>query len=114
MAAGSLVVNLKNTGSATCTLQGFPGADLKGEGGSLNAARNNAAAPTVSVDSGEATRFTLNYPPNDSGGSGVTMTSLVVTPPNETQSKTLPVRVNLPVSDRPGPGVTVGPVGAGQ
>ncbi|WP_326686567.1 MULTISPECIES: DUF4232 domain-containing protein [unclassified Streptomyces] len=114
MAEGTLVVNLKNTGTATCTLKGFPGADLKGEGGSLPAARRNAAAPMVSVDSGEATHFTLNYPANDSGGSGVNMTSLVVTPPNETHSQTLPVSINLPVSDSAGPGIAVGPVGAGQ
>ncbi|MGP3975797.1 DUF4232 domain-containing protein [Streptomyces sp. 8N114] len=117
MAEGSLLVNLKNVGSATCTLKGFPGADLRSEDGSLNASRGNGAPPTVSVDPGEATRFTLRYPPNDSGGSGVTMTSLVVTPPNETQSRTLPVSINLPVDNPDSPTssrITVSPVGAGQ
>ncbi|MGP3987350.1 DUF4232 domain-containing protein [Streptomyces sp. 3N207] len=117
MAEGSLLVNLKNVGSATCTLKGFPGANLKSEDGSLNASRNNAAPPTVSVDPGEATRFTLSYPPNNSGGSGVTMTSLVVTPPNETQSRTLPVSINLPVDNPDSPAssrITVSPVGAAQ
>ncbi|MDJ1131502.1 DUF4232 domain-containing protein [Streptomyces iconiensis] len=114
MAEGSLLVNLKNTGSATCTLKGYPGADLRGEGGSLNAERRSDTTPLVSLTPGESTRFTLNYPPNDSGGSGVTMTSLVVTPPNETQSQTLPVSVNLPVSDSTTSGITVGPVGTGK
>ncbi|MGI5347424.1 DUF4232 domain-containing protein [Streptomyces sp. CA-250714] len=114
MGEGSLLVNFRNTGSAACTLKGFPGVDLQTEGGgSLNAARNNAAAPAVSIEPGEATHFTLNYPPNDSGGSGVDVTGLVVTPPNETTSKTVPASINLPVSDSPDSSITVSPVGAG-
>ncbi|MBO8195535.1 DUF4232 domain-containing protein [Streptomyces oryzae] len=114
MAEGSLLVHLRNTGSTTCTLQGFPGVDLTGKDGSLHAGRNNAAPPTVSLSPSEETRFTLNYPVNDTGGSGVTMTGLVVTPPNETQSKTLPVRINLPVTDGTSSSITVSPVGAGK
>ncbi|WP_307866092.1 DUF4232 domain-containing protein [Streptomyces smyrnaeus] len=114
MAEGTLLVNLRNTSSATCTLRGFPGVDLKSNAGSFNAARNNTAPPTVTLQPGQTTRFTLHYPRNDTGGSGVTVTSLVVTPPNETQSQTLPTSINLPVSDSPTPPVTVGPVGAGK
>ncbi|MGW7520527.1 DUF4232 domain-containing protein [Streptomyces sp. NPDC054796] len=112
-AAGNLLVHMKNTGSASCTLRGFPGVDLNGEAGSFNADRSNAAPQTVSVQPGEATSFTLNYTPNDSSGSGTDVTSLVVTPPNETQSQTVPVSINLPVTDSPTPGVTVDPVGVG-
>ncbi|MFE4675795.1 DUF4232 domain-containing protein [Streptomyces sp. NPDC056723] len=114
MAEGTLIVNLKNTGSATCTLKGFPGADLKGKDGTVSAERSKLAPPSVSVKAGEETRFTLHYPSNDSGGSGVTFTSLVVTPPNETHSHTLPVSINVPVSDGSGTAITVDPVGTGK
>ncbi|MFD3475148.1 DUF4232 domain-containing protein [Streptomyces sp. NPDC058695] len=114
MAEGTLIVNLKNTGSATCTLKGFPGADLKGKDGTVSAERSKLAPPSVSVKPGEETRFTLHYPSNDSGGSGVTFTSLVVTPPNETHSHTLPVTINVPATDGSGPAITVDPVGTGK
>jgi hypothetical protein len=114
MAEGTLVVNLRNTGPATCTLKGFPGADLKSKDGTVSAGRSKLAAPSVGVKPGEETRFTLHYPPNDSGGTGVTFTSLVVTPPGETHSHTLPVTINVPVSDGSGTAVTVDPVGTGK
>lgn len=114
MGEGALVVNLRNTGSAACTLKGFPGVDLQGEAGSLNADRTDAAPPSVSVAPGESTHFTLNYPPNNSGGSGATFSSILVTPPNETRSQSVPVTINLPVSDgSTSSRVTVTPVGAG-
>ncbi|MFL4902065.1 DUF4232 domain-containing protein [Streptomyces sp. MMS24-I2-30] len=114
MAEGTLIVNLKNTGSAACTLHGFPGADLKGKDGTVSADRSKLSAPQVSVQPGEETRFTLHYPPNDSGGTGATFTSLVVTPPDETHSFTLPVSINVPVTDGSGSGITVDPVGTGK
>ncbi|WP_406101371.1 DUF4232 domain-containing protein [Streptomyces sp. NBC_01003] len=114
MAEGTLIVNLKNTGSATCTLKGFPGADLKSKDGTVSAERSKLAPPSVSVKPGEETRFTLHYPSNGSGGSGVTFTSLVVTPPNETHSHTLPVTINVPATDGSGPAITVDPVGTGK
>ncbi|MEV6054996.1 DUF4232 domain-containing protein [Streptomyces sp. NPDC052107] len=114
MGEGTLIVNLKNTGSATCSLKGFPGADLKSKDGTVSAKRSTVAPVAVSVKPGEETRFTLHYPPNNSGGSGETFTSLVVTPPNETHSRTLTVSINVPVSDGSGPAVTVDPVGTGK
>lgn len=114
MAEGELIVNLKNTGSATCFLKGFPGVDLKSKDGALSAKRSKVAPVPVSVKPGEQTRFTLHYPPNNSGGTGETFTGLVVTPPDETHSKALSVTINLPVSDSTGPAVTVDPVGTGK
>ncbi|MEU9480087.1 DUF4232 domain-containing protein [Streptomyces sp. NPDC048191] len=114
MAEGTLIVNMKNTGSAACTLKGFPGADLKSKDGSVSAKRSKLAAPLVGVKPGEEARFTLHYPPNTSGGSGETFTGLVVTPPDETHSRTLPVSINVPVSDGSGPAITVDPVGTGK
>ncbi|MFR9792288.1 DUF4232 domain-containing protein [Streptomyces sp. MB22_4] len=113
MAEGELIVNMKNTGSANCTLHGFPGVDLKSKDGTVSASRSKLAAPTVTLQPGAETRFTLHYPPNTSGGSGETFTQLVVTPPNETHSTTLNAGINVPVTDG-GPGITVDPVGTGK
>ncbi|GAA3737037.1 hypothetical protein GCM10023082_37720 [Streptomyces tremellae] len=116
MAEGELLVNLRNTGPSACTLHGFPGVDLKGRDGTVSAARSKVAAPSVSLAPGQETRFTLHYPPNHSGGSGVTFTTLIVTPPNETHPHTLAQAINIPVTDgsAPGPGITVDPVGTGK
>ncbi|MFJ9930501.1 DUF4232 domain-containing protein [Streptomyces misionensis] len=113
MAEGELIVNMKNTGSANCTLHGFPGVDLKGKDGTVSASRSKLTAPVVTLQPGAETRFTLHYPPNNSGGSGVTFTQLVVTPPNETHSTVLKAGVNVPVTEG-GPGITVDPVGTGK
>ncbi|WP_406348356.1 DUF4232 domain-containing protein [Streptomyces sp. NBC_00144] len=113
MAEGQLIVNLKNTGAAVCTMHGFPGVDLKGRDGTISATRTDLTAHTVSVAPGQETRFTLNYPPNHSGGSGVTFTRLVVTPPNETHSHTIAQNINIPASQS-APAITVNPVGSGK
>ncbi|MEU5999308.1 DUF4232 domain-containing protein [Streptomyces sp. NPDC047197] len=116
MGEGDLLVALKNTGGDACSLKGFPGVDLKADSGpgGLSAERSKLAAPAVALKSGETTRFTLHTPRNDTGGSGLDITTIVVTPPNETHSKTLPVSLNLPVSDKAVATVTVGPVGTGK
>ncbi|MFE3830955.1 DUF4232 domain-containing protein [Streptomyces sp. NPDC059092] len=85
-----------------------------GKDGSVSAERSAITASRVKVGPGEGTRFTLHFPPNDTGGSGVTFTSLVVTPPDETHSRTVPVSINLPVAGDSGPAVSVDPVGAGK
>ncbi|WP_371791528.1 DUF4232 domain-containing protein [Streptomyces sp. NBC_01471] len=113
MAEGELIVNLKNTGAGTCTLHGFPGVDLKGRYGTVSATRSKLAARDVSVAPGQETRFTLHYPPNHTGGSGVTFTSLIVTPPNETHAHTIAQNINIPASQS-APVISVDPVGAGK
>ncbi|MFE6162956.1 DUF4232 domain-containing protein [Streptomyces sp. NPDC056486] len=116
MGEGDLMVSLKNTGGDACTLKGFPGVDLKADSGpgGLSAERSKLAAPAVALKGGETTRFTLHTPRNDTGGSGLDITTIVVTPPNETHSKSLPVSLNLPVSDKSVATVTVDPVGTGK
>ncbi|MGI5469967.1 DUF4232 domain-containing protein [Streptomyces sp. CA-132043] len=114
MSEGTTLINLKNTGSATCSLQGFPGVDLKGKDGTISATRSKIGPSKVDVAPGEETRFTLHHPMNDSGGSGVTFTSLLVTPPGETHSHSLPLNINVPASDSTTPAITVDPVGAGK
>lgn len=66
-----IVVNLKNTGSATCSMHGFPGVQLLGADGLADkgpdAARTDTTTPTVTVAPGEETRFLLHYIPHTSG-----------------------------------------------
>ena len=115
MGEGTLVVSMKNTGDA-CSLKGFPGVDLMSQdtSGPLSAHRSDLASPSVVLANGETTRFTLHYPPNNSGGSGVFVTALRVTPPGETHYKALSVGFSVPVSDTTDDKVYVDPVGTGK
>ncbi|NEB79330.1 DUF4232 domain-containing protein [Streptomyces sp. SID14478] len=116
MGEGDLLVSLRNTSDA-CSLKGFPGVDLKVDSGpgAISATRTGLATPTVVLKNGETTRFTVHSPRNDTGGSGVNIDRIVVTPPNGTHSKTLSITLNLPASASPtDAGVTVDPVGTGK
>ncbi|MBL1289097.1 DUF4232 domain-containing protein [Streptomyces sp. NPDC057067] len=115
MAEGEFLINLRNEGSASCSMHGFPGLDLKGKDGTVSAARNSGrSAPTVTLAPGEATNFSLYFPPNSSGGSGVTFTSALVTPPNETHSHKLSLSVNVAAGAGSTSRITVTPVGSGK
>ncbi|MEH0558132.1 MULTISPECIES: DUF4232 domain-containing protein [Streptomyces] len=115
MAEGEFLINLRNEGSASCSMHGFPGLDLKGKDGTVSAARNSGrSAPTVTLAPGEATNFSLYFPPNSSGGSGVTFTSALVTPPNETHSRKLSLSVNVAAGAGSASRITVTPVGSGK
>jgi len=113
----TVAVTLKNKGGRDCMLSGFAGVDLKTNAGPLSAKRTGEAAAPDTLKNGESVSFGIHYPSNTSGGSGVRITGLVVTPPNETKSVTLawPGAATLPVTDGSGSPVTVGPIGsAGQ
>ncbi|MFC8082605.1 DUF4232 domain-containing protein [Streptomyces sp. NPDC057340] len=114
---GTVAVDLRNGGGRDCTLAGYAGVDLKTNAGTLSAKRTGQQATPVVLKDGENVTFGITYPMNDSGGSGVRITGLVVTPPNETKSVTLdwPGAATLPVTDGSGTPVRVGPMGsAGQ
>ncbi|MFF6811569.1 DUF4232 domain-containing protein [Streptomyces sp. NPDC012403] len=114
---GSVAVEFTNGGGRDCTISGYAGVDLKTNAGSLSAERTGEQAPSVTLKDGESVAFGITYPVNDSGGSGIRITGLVVTPPDETKSVTLdwPGAASLPVTDGSGSSVQVGPIGsAGQ
>ncbi|MFF7725645.1 DUF4232 domain-containing protein [Streptomyces sp. NPDC008001] len=114
---GTVVVELKNHSGHSCAISGYAGVDLKTNAGSLSAKRTGEQAPSTILKNGQSTFFGINYPFNKSGGSGVRITGLVVTPPNETKSVSLtwPGAATLPVTDGSGSPVKVGPIGsAGQ
>ncbi|MFE9250985.1 DUF4232 domain-containing protein [Streptomyces sp. NPDC007088] len=116
MGEGDLLVSLKNNGGDACTLKGFPGVDFLSQdaSGPLSAKRSGLAAPAVAVRPGESTRFTVHYPPNNTGGTGVHVSAIKVTPPNETHAKSLPVSISFPVSAGAADHVVVDPVGTGK
>ncbi|MFB7977789.1 DUF4232 domain-containing protein [Streptomyces vinaceus] len=114
---GTVAVTLKNRGGRDCTLSAYAGVDLKTNAGSLSAKRTGEQAGTTVLKPGKAVSFGVTYPLNTSGGSGVRVTGLVVTPPDETKSVTLawPGGATLPVTEGAGSPVKVGPIGsAGQ
>ncbi|RZD80857.1 DUF4232 domain-containing protein [Streptomyces albidoflavus] len=116
MGEGTIHIAFKNTGDA-CYLKGFPGVDLKADSGpgSINANRSDLATPSVVLKTGESTRATLHYPANHSGGSGIDITLLEITPPEETHSKRIPTKINVPVSDSStSDEVIIDPVGTGK
>ncbi|MFI6986116.1 DUF4232 domain-containing protein [Embleya sp. NPDC050154] len=112
----TVAVTFKNIGH-NCTMSGFAGVDLQTSAGPLSAKRTGAPAVPFTLKSDKSVSFGITYPANDSGGSGVRITGLQVTPPGETNSVTLrwPGTGSLPVTDGTGSPVDVGPIGsAGQ
>ncbi|MFD7026903.1 DUF4232 domain-containing protein [Streptomyces sp. NPDC059917] len=114
---GTVAVQFKNRGGRDCTLAEYAGVDLKTSAGSISAKRTDQHPGPTTLKKGAAVSFGVTYPLNTSGGSGVRITGLVVTPPDETKSVTLawPGAATLPVTDGSGSSVKVGPIGsAGQ
>lgn len=114
---GSVVVALTNGSGADCVISGFAGVDLKTNAGDISATRKGEPGDPYTLKNGKEIDFYVSYPLNETGGSGVRITGLVVTPPNETKSVTLawPGNSSLPVTDGSGSSVLVGPIGsAGQ
>ncbi|MGN5635594.1 DUF4232 domain-containing protein [Streptomyces sp. AC154] len=115
---GSIAVALTNTSGADCVISGFVGVDLKTNAGTISATRKGDPGDPYTLKNGKEIDSNVNYPLNKTGGSGIRITGLVVTPPNETKSVTLdwPGRSSLPAGDSGnGDQVLVGPIGsAGQ
>lgn len=81
------VVDLTNKGSSACTLQGFPGVNLSGAAnGRQNytwpLARQSAAYSAVTLRPGQTAHFSLIYLPGASDSSNMTVSKLIITPPN--------------------------------
>ncbi|KIF69290.1 hypothetical protein HY68_12920 [Streptomyces sp. AcH 505] len=113
----TVAVELKNGSGRDCVISGYAGVDLKTNAGSLSAKRTGQETTSAVLKDGKSTAFPISYPFNKSGGSGIRITGLVVTPPDETKSVTLdwPGEAALPVTEGAGSPVRIGPVGsAGQ
>ncbi|MEV0777487.1 DUF4232 domain-containing protein [Streptomyces sp. NPDC050428] len=113
-AEGDLIVSLQNKGEA-CSLKGFPEVVLKADGGpgGVTAERSDLGTPGVALQNGEKTQFAVHTPVNNTGGSGLDITRMTSTLPEQTEPRTLSVDLNLPAPDPAVSGVTVDPIGAG-
>ncbi|MFC8624383.1 DUF4232 domain-containing protein [Streptomyces anulatus] len=87
---GVVTVTFKNVAGSDCRISGFPGVDLKTSlGDTLSVDRNGEQAVPQILTEGETAAFNITFPVNNSGGSGVRLTDIVVTPPNEVEPFTL-------------------------
>lgn len=98
---GVVTVVFKNGGGRDCSVKGYAAVDLTAStGDTLSVNRSGEQAVPGVLKDGESAAFNITFPYNNSGGSGVRITSLVVTPPNETKPVTLDWPAGtLPVSD---------------
>ncbi|MFF9013202.1 DUF4232 domain-containing protein [Streptomyces sp. NPDC014870] len=87
---GVVTVQFKNGGGRDCTIKGFAGVDLKtAAGDTLSVARTSDTPRADVIKNGESAAFNITFPVNNSGGSGIRVAKLLVTPPNETKTITL-------------------------
>lgn len=87
---GVVTVTFKNVAGSDCRISGFPGVDLKTSlGDTVSVDRNGEQAVPQILKEGETAAFDITFPVNNSGGSGVRLTDMVVTPPNEVEPFTL-------------------------
>jgi uncharacterized protein DUF4232 len=114
------VVDLTNKGSTACTMKGFPGVDLVGTAnGQSNytwpLARSSAHYSQVILPPGETAHFNLTYLPFATGdGMDMTVTKLVMTPPNTFTQAQLTWNQQVLLQDgATHPGTYIGPVTAG-
>ncbi|GHB75834.1 hypothetical protein GCM10010306_082120 [Streptomyces umbrinus] len=95
---GVVTVQLKNAGGRECSINGYAGVDLKAaDGSTLSVERNGEPVYPAVLKNGDSAAFNITFPYNNSGGSGVRLTDILVTPPNETKY----VRVAWPAGTLP-------------
>ncbi|MBO1417741.1 DUF4232 domain-containing protein, partial [Streptomyces sp. FH025] len=113
----TVVVELKNHSGHDCSISGFAVVDLDTTAGPLTADRAKEPVVPGVLKNGKSTFFGITYPANTTGGSGVRVTSLRVTPPDDNKTVTIPWpgAATLGVPNAPGSPVKIGPIGsAGQ
>jgi hypothetical protein len=113
-------VNMTNSGSAACTMDGFPGVDLVGvangqENYTWPLVRSSASYAKVTLQPGATAHFDLLYLPAGSGTStAMTVLKLELTPPNTfTQAQVTWNRSVLLQDGATHPGTYITPVVAG-
>ncbi|MFD4942030.1 DUF4232 domain-containing protein [Streptomyces sp. NPDC058239] len=87
---GVVTVQFKNGGGRDCTISGFAGVDLKTASGDTMSLKRSDDKPVPDVlKDGESAAFNITFPVNNTGGSGVRVSKILVTPPNETKTVTI-------------------------
>lgn len=114
-------VVLTNKGSAACTMDGFPGVNLVGTvNGQKNypwpLTRSSASYSTVTLAPGASAHFDLVYLPFAAGdGTEISVTQIVLTPPNTTTHLNLAWTQPVLLQDAAThPGTWITPVTAGS
>ncbi|MEU7648682.1 DUF4232 domain-containing protein [Streptomyces huasconensis] len=113
---GIVTVVFKNGGGRDCAISGYAGVNLKSAtGDTLSVGRNGEQAHSAVLKDGESAAFNITFPINNSGGSGVRIAKILVTPPNETKTVTIAWPAgSLPVDNPDAPSGTklsISPVG---
>ncbi|WP_369218245.1 DUF4232 domain-containing protein, partial [Streptomyces flavofungini] len=113
---GIVTVAFKNGGGRDCAMKGYAGVDLRTSTGDTLSVDRNGEQPRAEVlKDGETAAFNITFPVNNSGGSGIRVTKLLVTPPNETKTVTIAWPAGtLPVAGEggaTGPKLSIAPVG---
>ncbi|MEV2210938.1 DUF4232 domain-containing protein [Streptomyces sp. NPDC050997] len=89
-ASGRIDITMINRGSATCSVTGFAGVDIKDTDNTSNPIERGQAQPRITtLKSGDAAVFNLAYDIDNTGDSLTRPTNILVTPPNETHSVSL-------------------------
>ncbi|MFJ8312366.1 MULTISPECIES: DUF4232 domain-containing protein [unclassified Streptomyces] len=113
---GTVTVTLTNKGTKSCAMKGYPEVDLVGGATRWPLTRGTAESPsTVTVRPGATTTFNIFYLPfTKGGGQEFQPKSIVITPPNETHSHTLPWTYSsvLLQDGATHPGTYISPVGS--
>ena len=113
-------VQLANTSSTPCTMDGFAGVNLVGSAsGQSNytwpLTRDSESYSEIVVKPGESAYFGIKYLPWASGdGTEINVANIVLTPPNTTTSVTLPWSASIELQDAAtAPGTYLTPVALG-
>ena len=114
------VVDLTNKGAAACTLQGFPGVDLHGAANgqpnfTWSLVRQSVPYSVVTLAPGQTGHFSLIYLPGTSASTDMTVSKLVITPPNAYTQGQLAWSQSVVLQDgATHPGTYITPVVAGS
>ena len=114
------VVDLTNQGSSACTLRGFPGVDLHGAANgqqdfTWSLVRQSASYSAVTLQPGQSGHFSLIYLPGTSDSTDITVSKLVITPPNAYTQGELTWNQSVLLQDgATHPGTYITPVVAGS
>ncbi|TWV33477.1 DUF4232 domain-containing protein [Streptomyces misionensis] len=89
--SGRIDITMVNRGSTTCSATGFAGVDIKDADHTSSPIERGPAQPRVTIlKPGDAAVFDIAYDIDNSGNSLTSPTDILVTPPNETHTVSLP------------------------
>jgi Protein of unknown function (DUF4232) len=114
------VVDLTNNGSSACTLQGFPGVDLHGAANgqqnyTWSLVRQSVSYAAVTLQPGQTGHFSLIYLPGTSASGDMSVTKLIITPPNDYTQAEVTWNESVVLQDgATHPGTYISPVVAGS